>query len=59
MPANPKPTTLWYMLGICKGPSSLTWLYRLPKTWHVCGHVPWYKNQRIPTKPQNPGVHLA
>ncbi len=37
MPANPKPTTLWYMPGICKGPSSLTWLYQLPKTWHMWG----------------------
>ena len=26
-----------YMHGICKGPSGLTWLYRLPKTWHVWG----------------------
>ena len=25
------------MHGICKGPSDLTWLYRLPKTWHVWG----------------------
>ena len=23
------------------------------------GHMPWYKNQRIPMKPPNPGVHLA
>ena len=23
------------------------------------GHTPWYKNQRITTKPPNPGVHLA
>ncbi len=37
MPGNPEPMKLWYMPGICKGPSSLTWLYRLPKTWHVLG----------------------
>ncbi len=37
MLANPKPRTLWYKPGICKGPSSLTWLYQLPKTWHVWG----------------------
>ena len=23
------------------------------------GHTPWYKNQQIPTKVPNPGVHLA
>ena len=37
MPENPKPTKLSYMPGICKGPSDLTWLYRLPKNWHVWG----------------------
>ena len=37
MPAYPKSTTLWYISSICKGPSSLTWLYRLPKTWDVWG----------------------
>ncbi len=37
MPANFKPTTFWYMPGICKGPSGLTWIYRLPKTWHMWG----------------------
>ena len=37
MPGNPEPTKLWYMPGILKGPSDLTWLYRLPKNWHVWG----------------------
>ncbi len=36
MPANPKPRTLWYMPGICKDPSSLTWLIDCQKTG-ICG----------------------
>ncbi len=59
MPASPKPTTLWYMPGICKCALQFNLAISTAKNLKYRGHTPWYKNQQIPTSPPNPGVHLA
>ena len=59
MPENPKPMKTLVYSQYMQRPFQFNLAISTAKNLACVGHTSWYKNQRIPTKVPNPGVHLA